>query len=284
MDDDILKKSFVIYALKDLTNAKIYIGQTTRMLKIRLNAHKCNKKSLIGRAIHAHGWENFTVEILEECATEAELNEREIFWIREMNTKFPNGYNKTKGGSKTNASAGKYAVRCLTTGEVFDSGSAAAQYFGISHSGISYVCRGDYPSLRGLKFEYVDEEKRAAAEIRRNEKKIQSKSVICVETAVVYSSIKDASRKTGIGASNIGQVCHHLSKTAGGYHWAFKDGITKTSHSKNGKPVICVETGKIYENAVMASKDTGAHFSCINAVCHNKKKTAGGCHWQFVTP
>ena len=51
----------------------------------------------IDAAINLYGWENFTVEIIETCPVEF-LNEREMFWIRELNTKAPNGYNLTDGG------------------------------------------------------------------------------------------------------------------------------------------------------------------------------------------
>lgn len=45
------------------------------------------------------GIENFTIEIIEECKTRDELNQREIFWIRALNCKFPRGYNQTDGGA-----------------------------------------------------------------------------------------------------------------------------------------------------------------------------------------
>ena len=38
------------------------------------------------------------LEIIEECETQEQLNEREIFWIAELNTKHPCGYNQTDGG------------------------------------------------------------------------------------------------------------------------------------------------------------------------------------------
>ncbi len=37
-------------------------------------------------------------EILEYCESEDQLNEREKFWIKELNSRSPNGYNLTVGG------------------------------------------------------------------------------------------------------------------------------------------------------------------------------------------
>ena len=42
--------------------------------------------------------ENFTLEIIEMCETQAQANDRERFWIRVLNTKVPNGYNRSNGG------------------------------------------------------------------------------------------------------------------------------------------------------------------------------------------
>lgn len=45
------------------------------------------------------------------------------------------------------------------------------------------------------------------------------KKVICVETGVVYNSIDEATKITGI--SNIGRSCKYEHMTSGGYHWRF---------------------------------------------------------------
>ncbi len=42
--------------------------------------------------------ENFTIEVIEECETQEDLNEREKFWIKVLNSKQPNGYNILDGG------------------------------------------------------------------------------------------------------------------------------------------------------------------------------------------
>lgn len=45
------------------------------------------------------GLENFTIEVIEECETQAQADERERFWIKVLNCKVPNGYNRSDGGS-----------------------------------------------------------------------------------------------------------------------------------------------------------------------------------------
>ena len=48
--------------------------------------------------------------------------------------------------------------------------------------------------------------------------KRKGKSVRCVETGVIYSSIKEASEQTGIDQSNISKACRGVYQTAGGFH------------------------------------------------------------------
>lgn len=49
--------------------------------------------------------------------------------------------------------------------------------------------------------------------------KTSSKKVMCLETNIIYNSLKDAEINTGICSVNISQVCNGKRKTAGGFHW-----------------------------------------------------------------
>jgi group I intron endonuclease len=98
------KKQGIIYLITNLINGKKYVGQTRQKLNERIHEHKRKSNKIIkgiDGAIKKYGWENFKVEIIEECPIEM-LNEREIFWISELNTKIPNGYNITDGGDGSN--------------------------------------------------------------------------------------------------------------------------------------------------------------------------------------
>ena len=43
--------------------------------------------------------------------------------------------------------------------------------------------------------------------------------VKCIEKNIIYNSMHEAERITGIPNSNISKVCKGERKTAGGYHW-----------------------------------------------------------------
>ena len=84
-----------IYCIENKINHKKYIGKgknaIARMKKIH---YKC--LALLG-AIAKYGDENFDRYIIEYCEPE-KLVEREQYYIKEWNTKAPNGYNLTDGG------------------------------------------------------------------------------------------------------------------------------------------------------------------------------------------
>lgn len=48
-----------------------------------------------------------------------------------------------------------------------------------------------------------------------------SKIILCVETNIIYKSINEAERQTGLNRQNISKCCNGKRKTTGGYHWKF---------------------------------------------------------------
>lgn len=91
-----------IYKITNKLNGKSYVGQSID-IKRRWREHINNSSnSLIHKAIIKYGEDNFIFEILEECKRDY-LNEKEIFYIKNLNTLYPNGYNLTPGGQFQNS-------------------------------------------------------------------------------------------------------------------------------------------------------------------------------------
>lgn len=93
----------VIYEFVNKITGKVYVGQA-KDFKSRLRCHKyhtkSNKKnSPLYAALRKYGWDNFIINIIEECDVEI-LNEREEYWIKEKNCLYPYGYNIMKGGNQ----------------------------------------------------------------------------------------------------------------------------------------------------------------------------------------
>lgn len=100
-----------IYKIINLVNNKIYVGKTSQGLKKRYNSHLKNAKNKVNRhlydAINHYGKESFKIELIEQCKKE-QANEREIYWIKELNSNDRSvGYNMTEGGDGGSTNFGK---------------------------------------------------------------------------------------------------------------------------------------------------------------------------------
>lgn len=85
----------IIYKTTNLVNGKIYIGQDKNNNHTYLGSGK-----ILHLAFQKHGIENFNKEIIEECESIEELNEREKYWISFYNsTNRSIGYNIALGGN-----------------------------------------------------------------------------------------------------------------------------------------------------------------------------------------
>ena len=99
----------VIYLRTNKVNGKQYVGQvTTKRFKARQNKWKSNSYRYAGKAINnaraKYGIDAFDFEILKEC-DDKELDFWEMYYIKELNTKVPNGYNMTDGGEGRSGSS-----------------------------------------------------------------------------------------------------------------------------------------------------------------------------------
>jgi group I intron endonuclease len=82
----------IIYRTTNLINQKFYVGKDTHN-----NPNYYGSGKRLKLAIKKYGIENFKKEVLEVCDTLELLNEREKFWIKELNA-ISEGYNISLGG------------------------------------------------------------------------------------------------------------------------------------------------------------------------------------------
>ena len=95
-----------IYKITNNVNNKIYIGQTKNTIEQRFKGHikqaKANKKSdhsILHEAIRKYGELNFYVEEIDFANTKNELDEKEKYWIKNLNAQNSKiGYNIMPGG------------------------------------------------------------------------------------------------------------------------------------------------------------------------------------------
>ena len=88
-----------IYKITNISNGKVYIGQSIRPISERFQRHindaiNNNLDTHLARAIRKYGKGNFIIELIDTANTQNELNEKEQFWIRFFDS-INNGYNET---------------------------------------------------------------------------------------------------------------------------------------------------------------------------------------------
>jgi hypothetical protein len=164
-----------IYKITNKINGKCYIGQSDN-IKRRWKEHKKDAFWTNGngydyplyRAMRKYGIENFTFEIIEECAIDA-LNELEIFYISKYGS-YENGYNQTLGGDSgehfcklSQSDIDKIIIILKTT---LDTTHSIAQIFGVSYSTIRDINVGKaykrdneiYPIRPNIATLYIDDD------------------------------------------------------------------------------------------------------------------------------
>ena len=93
--------------------------------------------------------------------------------------------------------------------------------------------------------------------------------------------------KRKIGNANRGRVKNEetIQKWKESHKGYIHSENTKRKLSENNgkkRKVLCVDTGKIYNSIIEASRDVGISACCISQVCNEKIKTAAGYRWMYV--
>ena len=82
-------------------SGKMYIGQTTGKLNRRISRHATESGCVaMKRAMDKYGRENMKCDVIEENIPLEQLDDYEMYWIDELNTLSPNGYNLKTGGGR----------------------------------------------------------------------------------------------------------------------------------------------------------------------------------------
>ena len=88
-----------IYKIKNLSNNKIYIGQSINPIEERFKRHINDALNNVldthlARAIRKYGSENFIIELVDSAENQKDLNDKEQYYIR-LYDSIKNGYNET---------------------------------------------------------------------------------------------------------------------------------------------------------------------------------------------
>lgn len=186
--------TFIVYEHINRINGKRYIGithYTDNPNRRWNNGRGYFRNKHFADAIKKYGWENFDHIILA-----SDLNKQDACDIERMMIQVHQTQDKQYGYNITNG------------GEFF------------RHSNESKALMSKNRKGKGLR-EFTEEHKRKIREHHGGG--ACKKRVLCVESGMLFDSINDASRATGINKKQISNCCRNIPhyNAAGGYHWKF---------------------------------------------------------------
>lgn len=203
-----------IYCITNLINSKKYIGKTTTTIRERWYEHcwtsqnKENIKYPLYIAMRKYGIENFQIECLEEVNNDL-LSEREIYWIKELETYGIHGYNATKGGDGVQLYDHEELIQLARLG------------YTISQICEKVGCRKDllYRVLRAHNVKFRNERSKLIGQYDIAGNFIQM--FFSAEDAMDYLRSIGKCKSTKTSASRLRDCCKHKLKQAYGYKWEF---------------------------------------------------------------
>lgn len=209
----------------------MYVGQTRTTLAERWKHHRHSHGcSAIHSALLKYGFDNFTIEQIDSASSQEELNEKEKYWISELNTLSPNGYNLTTGGESPEWCEESRLRMSESKKGIFPSEEVKVK--------LREVKLGERNSFYGK--HHSEESKRKISESKKGQinwnagqpwskevcdknRKSQKnrKPIKCVETGEVYDSIRLAASTLNLNKANLSKTLQGYNKTCGGYHWEY---------------------------------------------------------------
>lgn len=197
-------------------NSKVYIGITSQKPKRRWNNGQGYKNNqYMTNAIMKYGWDNVIHKILYTNLKKEEAEEIEIKLIKEYkanNKRY--GYNIEYGGCH-NGKTSEITRKRISEANKGKHNSPKTE-FKKGHitiiteeikQKISEKNKGKHASVR--------------TEFKKGHKPLNVRKVLCIESDVVYDTIKKASEDTNVMGCHISQVCNGKRKSAGKLHWKF---------------------------------------------------------------
>lgn len=216
---------YIVYKHTNIVNGKVYIGITRNNIELRAgkNGHRYKKNVLFSRAIEKYGWDKFRHDVVCENLTLAEASAMEQKLIEEYHSNDSKyGYNLSSGGEGGNTG-------CTISDEwrkrrsEWYSGKNNPCYgkFGASHP--AYGCKHSEESKEAVRRALLGRKysEETLQKMRAADKSYAYRRVICIETGVVFDSVKDAALSVNKAPTNITACCKGKQQTVSGLHWAY---------------------------------------------------------------
>lgn len=222
-----------IYKTTNLINNRVYIGQ--HKSEVFDFKYKGSGKILL-QAFEKYGKDNFKCELIQECFSKDELDQCEKFYIDKYSKLYSDLYNITQGGFGGSAS-GYISIRNIDGKCKRILPDELDQYVKLG-----YVKGGPLPTQETVLkranimknvvrtpqwCKHISEGQRGkiipdSSKIKMsNAKNSIKKKVLCVQTGIIYESLSQAEKLTGISRGNIRFCCIGKYKHAGNFQWKY---------------------------------------------------------------
>lgn len=297
-----MKKKYVVYCATNTINGKIYIGKT-------YNFEKRKREHLLAiddglpfhRALKKYGVGNFTWEIIDTAKTDKDINEKEVYWIKTLNSCIhspsSNGYNVTIGGE------GGVSWNSRPVIQFSKSGDYISEFLSCAHADIECgLYRGAVQkgatekTLRGgYQWRHKDEwDGKSIGGYKRNSNSRRRRIVqisLSGDVIKTFNSVSEASDNTGISRANISAALTGKSHTSGGCQWIYANQYVPNNDYeykgivKNGVIVKINSVGAIvgrYNNCSEAARRGGMKetaYKVIYKALGSKTHNAYGYRW-----
>jgi len=286
-----LNNNFTLY-VHISPNGKRYVGITSKTV----NQRWCNGQGYVGQpfynAIKKYGWNNIEHKILATGLSKEDAEIAEIKCIKKWKTTDRlYGYNTTRGGNtggailmktdkarkemsdlirnklktdpvyaenwKNAVDKKKIQIRCVETGDVFQSIANAAAKFEVQRKSIGETLRGSADKVHGYSFEYVDDpDRNERAKTRREERKKNRNEVtnettehhrrkygcpiLCLNNSAVYTCVGEAATALNLKKESVGDVVRGKADTIKGYRFEYvnEEKRKKAQHERVVRKVL----------------------------------------------
>lgn len=219
-----MKENYKVYC-HTFPNGKIYIGITKQELYQRFKGGKGYKgKTKIWYAIQKYGWENIKHKLLYDNLTKEEAEQKEIELISLYNSNNSNyGYNTASGGNciGTVSEETKEKIRKANKGKSYHAGYWKGKKLSNEHRKKLSDSHKGQKNIISEKTKIKISNSLKGHEVSKETRLKISKKVICIDNNKIYSSLKEASEKTGISYKGISACCNGRNKSIYNTHWEF---------------------------------------------------------------
>lgn len=205
-------------------NGKVYIGITGKDPEKRwLNGRGYQNNPHFSYAIKFYGWGNIKHEILQTGLTKEQAEKEEVRLIALYDsTNQDRGYNCTNGGEEI----GKHTEQTKRRmSEIrhrqYASGELIHPMLGKHFSEQSKAKMRAAHKGKTLTEEHKRKIGQSCKGLLAGDKNPMAKSVQCVETGEIFTTVTEAARSVGISRQAICRQIKGLSKSAGGYKWRY---------------------------------------------------------------